>query len=223
MGAIRSLGLVTAIKSTPTPAVLAAAYYTSSNLATPGVVIAAVSFSVSKGIATVVLNTTTFPKTGYCGPNGFPTSNLTTGSKFDIYGGISAVPAGGQLVTLWGFSTATYFNGKRVTVIDCNPAAKSFRFYFNHADVSSTADAGNTAPSPQQHYRAIRLECSQALGTDLIYVGDSNVSSTQYMTVLSLAGEPSIEIVGENIPPESLWIDTNGTSGNDQCLVSLIY
>jgi hypothetical protein len=233
MGTIRTLGAVTAVAGTPTPAVLAAAYYASANLATPGVVIPAVSFSILKGIATIVMGS--LPKIGYNGPNGYIPSqtfspatatqsvNQQTGQPFDIYGGTAPGPVGkGQQVTLWGFATATYFNGKRVTVIDNNPATNSWRFYFNHADVASTADTGKTAPSPFQHYRAIRLECSQALGTDIIYVGDLNVSSSQYMAALSLSGQAAIMIASENIPPEDIFIDTNGSSGSDQVQVTLI-
>jgi hypothetical protein len=232
MGQIRTLGLATAVKGTPTPAVLAAAYYTSSNLATPGVVIPAVTFSIKNNIATIVLTAATLPTNGYNGPNGFiplPTAspasqtqsqNAVAGQPVNIQGNFPA--PNGQKVVLWGFTTATYFNGKVVTVIDNNPATGAFRFYFTNADVPSTADAGNTAPCPFQHYRAIRLECSQSLSTDLIYVGDANVSSAQYMACLSLAGQLSIEIASENIPPEGLFIDTNGTAGTDQVMVTII-
>ena len=232
MGAIRTLGLATAVKGTPTPAVQAAAYYTSSNLATPGVVVTAASFSITKGIATIVLGST-LPTNGYNGPNGYipvptftPASatqefNKQTGQPLNIQGNFPA--PNGQKVILWGFTTATYFNGKVVTVIDNNPATNSFRFYFANADVASTSDAGKTAPAPFQHYRAIRLECSQSLSTDLIYVGDGNVSSTQYMACLSLAGQLSIEIASENIPSESIWIDTSGSASTDQVMVTLIY
>jgi hypothetical protein len=234
MGQIRTLGLALAVKGTPTPAVLAAAYYTSSNLATPGVVIPAVSFSIKKNIATVVMGS--LPTDGYNGPNGYipvPTAspasatqsqNAVAGQPFDIHGGVAPGPSGtGQRVVLWGFTTATYFNGKVVTIIDNNPATKSFRFAITNADVASTSDAGNTAPAPKQHYRAIRLECAQDLGTDLIYVGDLNVSSTQYMACLSLTGQLSIEIASENIPPEGLFLDTNGTASTDHVMVTVIY
>jgi hypothetical protein len=197
-----------------------------------GPVIPAVSFSILNGIATVVLNVSgltppAFPQTGYNGPNGFPSQNGTTGSSFDIHGGITggtpgnSGPAGGQQVTLWGFTTATYFNGRKITVLDCNPAANSFRFYFNHANVTSTADAGNTAASPFQHYRVVRLECSQNLGTDIVYVGDLNVSSTRYFAALSLTGQFSIEVASENIPADAIWI--TGTGPTDSVQVSLIY
>jgi hypothetical protein len=212
MGIPRTIGAVAVGALPPTPV------YT-------GTVIPAVSFSILKGIATVVLGAGNLPTNGYNGPNGFPVQNATTQSKFDIYGGINGSrgggPAGGQQVTLWGFTTATYFNAKVVSVIDCNPADGSFRFYFNHADVASTADAGNTAASPFQHYRVVRLECSLNLGTDLIYVGDLNVSSTRYFAVLSLTGQFSIEIASENIPADRIWI--TGTGASDSVQVSLVY
>jgi len=217
MGVPRTLGATTVAPGTPTPAVLAAAGYTPAP-------IAAASFSILNGIATIVLGTT-LPKNGYNGPNGYPPSA-------DIHGGINsqfgpggagqgAGPAGGQQVTLWGFATGTYFNGKKVTVIDNNPANNSFRFYFAHANVGSVSDTGLTATSPFQHYRAVRLECSQSNGADFVYVGDLNVSSSRYVAALSLTGQLSIEIASENIPPEGIFID--GTSGSDSVQVSLIY
>lgn len=213
MGAIRTLGAVTAVKGTPTPAVLAAAYYTSSNLAVPGVVIGTASFSIVKNIATITFTSgytgANFPANGYNGPN-----NAIQG----VF-----PPPGGQQVVLWGFGTATYFNGKRVSVISNNPVTGSFSFYFVHANASGSDTTGLTAPIPAERYRAIRLECGQALSTDLIYVGDGNVSSTQYMACLSLVGQLAIELAGDNIPPEGIWIDTSGTSEGDVCQVSVVY
>ena len=212
MGIPRTLGAVLVTPGSPVPV-----YH--------GTIILAVTFSILKGIATIVLGPGNLPTNGYNGPNGYPTQNATTHSKFDIYGGINGSrgggPAGGQQVTLWGFTTATYFNGKVVSVIDCDPAAGSFRFYFNHADVTSTADAGNTAACPFQHYRAVRLECSLSNGTDYVYVGDLNVSSTRYIAAISLGGQLSIEVASENIPADRIFID--GTSGTDSVQVSLIY
>lgn len=199
MGTPRTLGAALVVAGSPVPAVLAAAGYT-------GVVIAAASFSVKNKIATIVLGSA-LPAIGYNGPNN------------SIQGNFPA--PNGQQVTLWGFATATYFNGKKITVISNDPVAKSFSFYFNHADVASTADTGNTAPSPFQHYRVIRLECSQSLGTDFVYVGDLNVSATRYVAALSLTGQLSFEIASENIPPEDIFID--GTTNGDSVQVSLIY
>lgn len=206
MGVPRTIGAVAVVAGTPTPV------YT-------GPVIAAISFSIKNGIATIVLGPSNFPATGYNGPNGPALQNATTGSKFDIQGKFPA--AGGQQVVLWGFTTATYFNGVPITVLDSDPVAGSFRFYFNHANVNSTPDAGNTAARPFQHYRVVRLECSQTNGTDFVYVGDKNVSSTRYVAALSLAGQLSVEISSENIPADGIFID--GTTTGDSVQVSLIY
>ena len=212
MGTPRTLGAVTVAPGKPTPVFT-------------GAVIAAASFSITNGIARIVLGTA-LPKTGYNGPNGYPEQNATSGSSFDIHSGVNGSPtnanaAGGQQVTLWGFTTATYFNGKVVSVIDCDPSNGSFRFYFAHDDVNSTADTGKTAACPFQHYRAVRLECSQSNSTDFVYVGDLNVSSTQYVAALSLAGQLSIEVAGDNIPADRIFID--GTNNGDKVQVSLIY
>lgn len=200
MGVPRTLGAATVVAGTPVPVLFTAAGYT-------GTVIAASTFSIKNGIATIVLSTA-LPSNGYNGPN-------------QAIQGYPANPANGQQVTLWGFTTATYFNGLIVSVIGNDPVAKSFSFYFNHANVGSTSDAGKTAPSPFQRYRAVRLECSQSLGTDLVYVGDFKVSSTRYVAALSLAGQLSIEIASENIPVDRIFID--GSNNGDSVQVSLIY
>lgn len=216
MGLPRTLGATTVVSGKPVPVVLAAADYTPAP-------IAAASFSIKNGIATIVLGST-LPTNGYNGPNGYPPSA-------DIHGGINsqfgpggagqgAGPAGGQQVTLWGFTTATYFNGKKVSVIDNNPANNSFRFYFSNADVASTNDAGNTAPSPFQHYRVVRVEVSSLTASGSIFVGDLNVSSSRYLTALTADGQ-NIQIASENIPPEGIFID--GTNSGDKVQVSLIY
>jgi len=196
MGVPRTIGAVIAVAGTPTPV------YT-------GTVIPAVSFSINQGIATLVLGPGNLPFNGYNGPNSAIQGNWPAPN--------------GQQVTLWGFTTATYFNGKVVSVLETNPLTGSFSFYFAHANVASTADAGNTAACPFQHYRAVRLECSQLLGTDLIYVGDLNVSATRYFACLSLAAQLAIEIASENIPADRIFITTNGASANDNVQVSLIY
>lgn len=211
MGTIRTIGAVQATSAGPTPV------YT-------GTKITAASFSITNNIATIVLGSA-IPQDGYNGPNGFPAQNGTTGSAFDIHGGVApGIQGGGQQVTLWGFTTATYFNGKTVTVLDNNPAANSFRFYFTHANVASTNDTGNTAAAPKEQYRAVRLEIGQAAGTDLIYVGDLNVTSSQYMTALSLSSNPSVTISSDNIRADRIMITTNGSvPANDTVQVTLIY
>jgi len=168
MGTPRTLGAVTIIDA-PTPALFAAAGYT-------GTVIAAASFTIKNGIATIFLGST-LPTDGYNGPNGYPTQNGTTGAKFDIYGGVSGQnnagspnnggnAAGGQQVCLWGFTFGTYFNGKTVTVLDCDPSTNSFRFYFNHA----------------------------------------NVSASRYITALSLAGQVAVEISSDNLRADRVML-----------------
>jgi hypothetical protein len=204
MGVPRTIGAVSVTAGTPTPV------YT-------GPVIAAASFTIKNGIATIFLGSA-LPTNGYNGPNGYPDPNAQ-GAPFNIQG--NGMPPNGQQVTLWGFATATYFNGKVVSVIDCNPTNNSFRFYFNHANVSNTSDTGNTAAEPVQHYRAVRLECSQSNGTDIVYVGDLNVSSSRYVAALSLTGQLSIEVAGDNIPVSRIFID--GTANGDSVQVSLIY
>lgn len=214
MGVLRTLPAVTITAGSRTPVY-------------SGAKIAAVSFSITNNIARIVLGAGALPTNGYNGPNGYPTNNGTTGSKFDIYGGINGGtagnggPAGGQQVTLWGFATATYFNGVTITVLDCDPSTNSFRFYFTHANVASTADTGNTAAIPSGHYRAVRIECGQGNGTDIVYVGDLNVSSSRYTAALSLTGQLAIEISSDNIPADRIFVD--GTSSSDTCQVSLIY
>ena len=214
MGAVRTIGKVEAPSTTGwrTPV------YT-------GPVTAAVSFSVTKGIATIVLGAGALPVNGYNGPNGYPTSNATTDSTFDIHGGVAPGISGmGQQVTLWGFTTGTYFNGCTVTVLDNNPLTGSFRFYFNNSggDVGSTNDAGNTASAPSEHYRAVRLECDSANSTNVVYVGDLNVSATQYMAALTLTGQLAIVITGDNIPADRIMIF--GSAGSDCAVqVTLLY
>jgi hypothetical protein len=214
MGVPRTLGVVAAPSTTGwrTPV------YT-------GPVLVAASFSIASGIATIKLGAGNLPTNGYNGPNGYPTANGTTGSKFDIHGGVapgSGGPAGGQQVTLWGFTTATYFNGLTVTVLDCDPEQDSFRFYINNANVNSTNDTGNTAAAPAGHYRAVRLECSLDNSTNIVYVGDLFVSATRYMAALTLAGQSSIVIAGDNIPADRIFIF--GSSATDCAVqVTLIY
>ena len=219
------------------PRTLAATTVGSSSSPVPaysGTIIAAQSFFILNNIATIILGSGNLPKNGYNGPNGYPNMEPTQpNGHFDIYGGITggtagnAGPAGGQQVTLWGFTTATYFNGCTVTVLDCDPSNGSFRFYFTHANVGSpsspTSDTGHTAACPFQHYRVVRIECDQANGTDIVYVGDLNVSTTRYVAALSLAGQLAIEIASENIPADRIWMVAPNSSATDVVHISLLY
>jgi hypothetical protein len=173
-----------------------------------GAVIVAASFSISKGIATIVLGSA-LPDNGY-NPGTYPSAGAQAGSQ-----------AGGQEVTLWGFTTATYFNGLTISVIKSNSAAKSFSFNTTHADVNSTADTGNTAAAPSEHYRSVRLEVDQGAGAALIYVGDLNVSSARYTAALSKTGQIAITISSGDIPADRIMCDTDTSTTKVQ--VSLQY
>jgi hypothetical protein len=194
MAGTRVLTAVSLTAGTPTPVVT-------------GAVTAAVSFSIANNIATIVMGS--FPARGY-NPGTYPSGGAQGG-----------VPAGGDQVTLWGFTTATYFNGKTVSVIANNPAANSFSFNFTNANVSSTADAGNTAVSPVQQYRSVRLEVDQAAGAAKVFVGDLNVSSTRYAECLTLTGQIAVTIQSGTIPAERIMLDTSATGTKVQ--VSLQY
>lgn len=149
-----------------------------------GTAIVSSSFVILKGLATVVLNTAALPSIGF---------NL------------------GQQVTLWGFATATYFNGLTVTVTQNNPQAISFSFPTTHADVTSTSDTGNAAPSPVDKFRSVRIEIDAGASTHLIYVGDLKVSSSQYTAQLALATQLAVEFSGDNIDASRIFIDTDNT------------
>jgi hypothetical protein len=200
--------------------------------AVSGPIVIAESFSISNGIATIVLGPNNLTNVGYNGPDGFNNVN-SNGSPMDLYAGNRGQ---GQQVTLWGWSVATYFNGLTVTVLDNNPTAGSFRFSFNHANVASTADTGNTAADIStwsggasgsepgiaggEHFRVVRIEVDQANGTDIVYVGDLNVSTTRYVAALSLAGQLAIEVASENIPGDRIFMVS--TTDTDKVHVSLI-
>lgn len=170
-----------------------------------GAVTAAASFSITNNVATIVLGSA-LPAKGY---------------NPGAYGSASGFPAGGDQVTLWGFTTATYFNGKTVTVIANNPSANSFSFAFTHANVGSTADTGNTAVAPSEQYRAVRLEVDQSAGTAKIFVGDLNVSATQYAECLTLTGQIAAVVASGTVPAERIFCDTSATS--TVVRVSLMY
>lgn len=194
MAGTRVLPAVVLTAGTPTPIVT-------------GAVTAAVSFSIANGIATIVMGS-------------LPTVGYNPGSAF---GGLASSYPGGDRVTLWGFTTATYFNGLAVSVISNNPAAKSFSFATTHGNVGSTADAGNTAIAPREGgYRSVRLEVDQTTGgTTKVFVGDLNVSSTRYAECLTLTGQIAVTIASGTIPAECIFCDCSAS--NVQVQVSLMY
>jgi len=182
MGMLRPIGAVAATAGTPTPVYTGA----SANLLT------AASFSILKGIATIVV------------ANSYDSNPWTPYSV-------------GSLVGLYGFTTATYFNGVPVRVLDATTA--KFRFYFNHADVNSTSDAGKCFIMPPT-YRTVRLEIQANAGSGIVYVGDGMVSATKYITALSLAGSKWFELDGDAIPAGRVHIDTDTSTTSVQVSVT---
>lgn len=201
MGNVRTLGQQTLQNGVLTPVVLNALANTK---------IQAASFSITGNIATIVLGSA-LPADGYN-----PGQPNTVGGA-----GLSL----GQQVTLWGFSTATYFNGTRVTVI--SNTATSFSFTFAHANVGSTNDAGWTAPALKETPRWVAIEIDQAASTGIAYIGDLNTSSTQYYAALTLptSNQPwsqvHVEIGRDKFDPMTLMATTGATAAKIQ--VSLIY
>lgn len=144
---------------------------------------------------------------------------------------MASLPSGyekGKQVTLWGFTTATYFNGLAATVIANNAARNSFSFTTTQGNVASTNDAGNTAPAPVQKFRAVRVEADKGNSTNAVYVGDLNVSATRYTAELLFGSgdQQSIwfggpEAAAQNIDASRIFIDTSNTGSKVQ--VSLFY
>jgi hypothetical protein len=140
---------------------------------------------------------------------------VLTATSFVISKGLATIVmantfTAGQIVSLYGFTTATYFNGLTLQVQ--NPTPTQFSFPTTHADVGSTGDAGKVVPSPGERYRAIRIEVDQSAAAGKLFVGDLNVSSTQYAACLSLTGQIAFVNSGEAIDPTRIFIDTD-TSG----------
>lgn len=194
MSQIHTVGSVTLTAGTPTPIYTGAANN----------VLTAASFSIVAGggvsyngnaalIAKIVLSST-LPTTGY---------------------------EPGKQVSLYGFTTATYFNGLKVTVVSNNVIENSFTFSTTHAAVGSTSDAGSVFAQPVERFRVARVECAQTNSTNLVYVGDQFVSSTRYAAALLLTGQISYVDSGDNIDASTIWLDTNTTGSKVE--VTLVY
>jgi hypothetical protein len=195
MAGTRVLAALSLTAGTPTPV------YT-------GTKITASSYSIANGIATIVLGSA-LPANGYNPPS----YNSPEGGP----------AAGGQMVTLWGFTSGngTQFNGRTVSVIANNPALNSFSFNWSSANVGSTSDAGNTAPIPVQQYRSVRIEVDQSAGSAKIFVGDMNVSSSQYAECLTLTGQIAVTLASGSIPADRIFLDTSSTG--TVARISLMY
>lgn len=209
MSLILTQGAVTAQSSYIVPVVMAAAGYKGTNFAVT-------AYSFANGIGTLTISGT-FPQNGFQ-----PGSNNLQGSP---------TRQGGQQVVLWGFADSVHseaLNGKTVTVIANNPALGIFSFYFAGQDgYSGSESAALAAPrslNPGLNgVRAVRIECGQGLSTDILYVGDLNLSSTQYLAALSLAGQLVVEIAGENIPADQIFILSSASNAGDTAQCTLLY
>jgi hypothetical protein len=224
MGAPKTIGACAVTSGTPTPVLFAAA-----NSPFPSFSISIVTWNKQLGICTVTISGT-FPTTGFNGPNGYqptppPTSQNPAPPVYNL-----GQSANGQQVVIWGCtggtSQNTLLNGKKITILNSNPVAKTFSFYFSAfaatASFTVAESAGKVAPIPVQKYRVLRLEVGQGNGSDFVYVGDGNVSSARCIAALSLTGQVSFEVAGDNIPAEGIFIDGTNTT-TDVVEVSLIY
>lgn len=138
---------------------------------------------------------------------------------FTITGTLPVQVGTNKQIVLWGLSVYTDLNGKKVQAV-IGPNGNTFAVPYNGSH--SGTDTGECGLAPFQHYRAIRLECGQTNGADFVYVGNNNVSSSQYVAALSLSGQLNIEIACDNIPAECICIDGTTTT-TDTVQVSLIY
>jgi hypothetical protein len=223
MGLPKSLGAVAGVAGTPIPVLFAAA-----NSPFTSYSITNVAWNKQLGICTITISGT-FPQNGFNGPNGVQPQPPSTSQNPEPPVFNLGQTANGQQFTVWGCtggtSQNTLLNGKKITVLSSDPIKQTISFYFSAfaatATFSVAESAGKAAPSPFQRYRAVRIEVSQGNGTDFIYVGDSNVSSTRYVAALSLGGQSSFEVAGENIPADGIFIDC--TSNGDSAKVSLVY
>lgn len=111
--------------------------------------IAAFTFSGSSWIAAAsssaanAVNYTPDPAALYC-------QYTATATTFSITSNVATVVATnsfatGQTPYLSGFSTATYFNGARQTIIATGLSSSQYEFNFIHADVASTSDTGTAS------------------------------------------------------------------------------
>jgi hypothetical protein len=117
----------------------------------------------------------------------------------------------GQQVGFWGVATATFLNNVRVVVQSVT--STQFTAVFVRANYNSASDSGTAFTSPIERFRIVRIEVDQSAGAGKIFVGDLNVSSTQYVACLTLTGQIAFEFTGEDIDPSTMFVDTsvNGT------------
>ena|ERR1700751_2001855 len=143
--------------------------------------------------------------------NGIATVTFTTAH---------GITAAGAKVTFWNIGTNTWLSKVTASVSNVNSTTQ-IEFPTTHANVASGADTGSAIVSPPNRYRVVRIEIDQSAGTNKLYVGDFNVSSTQYAATLTLAGQIAFELAGEGIDPTLIFVDASASSTKYQ--MSLVY
>lgn len=155
-----------------------------------------------------------------------PSSALLTNTSYYILGNIAVFNVANsftpnptdstpQQVNFFGFTTGIYFNGVVANILWATPT--QFAIAFNHANVGSAAapqaDAGSIFPTPRDQFQAVRIEVDKGAGAGVIYVGDLNVTSSQYAAKLSLTGQIAYVQSGNKVDAHRIFIDTdtNGT------------
>jgi hypothetical protein len=127
-----------------------------------------------------------------------------------------------QQVNFFGFTTGTYFNGVVANVLWAT--ATQFAIAFNNANVGSAAapqaDAGSIFPTPRDQFQAVRIEIDKGAGSATIFIGDLNVSSSQYAAHLSLTGQIAYVQSGNKVDAHRIYLDTDTNSTKVQVSVT---
>ena len=178
--------------------------------------------SVVRTLPTITVATAGVKVPVYSGPSAALLTNtsfyiLSNIAVFNVANTFTPNPSDStpQQVNFFGFTTGTYFNGVVAQVIYATPLL--FAIAFNHANVGSaaapTADAGSIFPTPRDQFQAVRIEVDKGAAAGKIFVGDLNVSATQYAAALSLTTQIAYVQSGNKVDAHRIFVDTdtNGT------------
>jgi hypothetical protein len=150
------------------------------------------------------------------------TGAQATVSQIGVSGGVLTVVtsaahgyAVGQQIGFFGVGTNTFLNGALVTITRI-VSATSFEALHSHANVGIGGDTGTAFAQPAERFRMVRLEIDQSAAGAKIFVGDPNVSSTQYTACLSLSGQLMFEFSGEAIDASRIYVDTSASGTKAQ-------
>lgn len=150
------------------------------------------------------------------------TGAQATVSQIGVSGGVLTVVTTaahgynvGQQIGFFGVGTNTFLNGAIVTVTRV-VSATSFEAIYGHANVALAGDTGTAFAQLSQRYRVVRFEIDQSAAGAKIFIGDFNVSSTQYVACISLSGQLAYEFSGEAIDPSRIFLDTSASGTKAQ-------